>query len=251
LRKKTRLGVAVGGLVLAFAAVAVASPGLVQVADIKLTTSKPGKSTGVSAVLSHTDPGAQPPGNIPASVQFVIKLPAGTRTDTRAAPQCNLTETEISNNECPANTVVGKGSVKANVVYGPQGPIEQDIPGTATAYNRRGALALRVVTDATPTAPSQTVPIITPLSKKGVLTVNVPQLHPGGAQSKVILTEVRLTINKKSKTVGTGRKRKKIYLIRSPKTCNGTWTTNTHDEYDDGDSRDVQATQPCQRPRRR
>ena len=72
------------------------------------------------------------------------------------------------------------------------------------------------MSQATGTLPSTTIPIVAPLTKKGVLTVNIPQLHPAGPNSKVILTSIDLDIRKKSKTVGRGKNRKKINLLTSP-----------------------------------
>jgi hypothetical protein len=233
---------------LAVAAVALATPQLVQLSDVDLTTKKTSKNTGIKATLSHTDPGAQPDGNLPATQRIVLKLPNGTRANSKAAPQCNLSTTEISNNECPANTVIGRGSARVNVYLGGNTSVIKDVPATVTAYNRKGAVAFRVVSQATGTLPSVTVPIIASLSKRGVLNVTVPTLHPAGPTSKVILTYFQVNINKKSKTVGRGRNRKTLYLLRTPRTCTGTWKSQSDFTYDDGDTRHVESTQPCTRP---
>jgi hypothetical protein len=247
-RKKSFLGAIVGVVALAIAAVAVASPQLVQVADVDLTNKKTGKSTGIKAVLSHTDPGAEPEGNIPASRQIKLKLPNGTRTNNNAAPQCNLSTTEVANNECPANTIIGRGTAKVNVWLGPPTAVIQNVNAEVTAYNRRNAIAFRVVSEATGSLPSVTVPIIASLTKRGLLTVNIPELHPAGPSSKVILTYFQVNIAKKSKTIGRGDRRRKINLLTSPRTCKGTWKTVSDFTYDDGDTRHVESTQPCRRP---
>ena len=246
--KKSLLGAIVGVLALTVAAVAIAGPQLVQIADVKLTTKKTGKVTGVSALLTHTDPDAQPAGNIPATVKILLTFPKGTRANTNAAPQCNLSTTDVGNDKCPDNTVIGSGSAKANVVFGPEGPVIQDVPATATVYNRKNAIAVRIVSQGTADVPPTTIPIIAPLTKKGVLTVNVPQLQPAGPGSKVILTYVKLSIRKKSKTVGRGENRKQVNFLTSPTTCRGKWTTVAKHTYDDGDSRTVKTTVPCTKP---
>ena len=251
MRKKRFLGVLVGALVLSVAAVALASPQLVQVADVKLTNKKTKKVTGIAATLTHSDPAAQPAGNIPATTRIVLKLPNGTRVNDNAARQCNLSTTDIGNGMCPSNTVVGTGTARANVVFGPQGPVAEDVPATVTAYNRNNALAIRVASPGTSTVPPTNIPIVAALTKKGVLTVNVPQLQPAGPGSKVILTYVNLNIRKKSKTVGRGRNRKRINLLTSPRRCAGSWKTVSDFTYDDGDTRHVEATQSCRRPPRR
>jgi hypothetical protein len=250
-RKKWFVGALVGVLILSVAGVAVATEQLVQVSKINLTTKKTGKVTGIAAELSHTDPGAQPDGNIPAATQIVVRLANGTRVNDNAVPQCNLSTTDMGNGECPSNTVVGTGTAKANVVFGPQGPVVQDVPATVTAYNRNNALALRVQSQGTSQIPPTTIPIIASLTKKGVLTANIPKLQPAGPGSKVILTELKLNVRKKSKTVGRGRNRKRINLLTTPRTCRGSWKSTSDHTYDDGDTRHVETTQSCTRPRRR
>jgi hypothetical protein len=250
-RKKWFVGAFVGALMLSVAAVAMATEQLVQVSKINLTSKKTGKATALTAELSHTDPGATPEGNIPNATRVIVRLAGGTRVNDNAAPQCNLSTTDVGNGECPANTVVGTGTARANVAFGAQGPVTQDVPATVTAYNRNNALALRVQAQQTSTTPPSTIPIIASLTRKGLLTANIPTLAPAGPGSRVILTYLQLTIKKKSKTVGRGRNRRRISLLTTPRRCTGTWTNASDHTYDDGDSRHVETTQSCTRPRRR
>ena len=246
-RKKAFLSVVTAATVLAAAAVALAGPNLVQVAEIGLTSKKVGKPTGIAAVLSHTDPDAQPPGNIPATIKIVVNLPSGTRVNDNAAPQCNVSSTDLANAKCPESTLVGTGKAKANVVFGAEGPVEE-VDADVTAFNREGGLGLRVVSRTEATVPSTTIPIIASLSPKGVLTANVPVLRPAGPTSKVILSYLSLNVKRTTKKVGRGRKRKTISLLTSPRKCSGNWTTKTVTTYDDGDSRTVPETRPCIKP---
>lgn len=248
MRKKSFLGALVAVVALAVAAVALASPQLTQTADVKLSSGKVGKSVGVNATLTTDDPGAEPQGNFPAVTKVVLKLPAGTRTNSNADQQCNLSSTDVQNNKCPANTIVGTGSILANVYLGGSDPAIQDVPGTVTAYNRRNGLAFRVVSQATTSLPSVTIPILATLTRTGVLTTNVPILHPAGPQSKVILTKFAVNIRKKSRFVGRGRRRHKINLVTSPRTCRGTWKTVSDFTYDDGSTRHVESTASCTKP---
>ena len=213
---------------------------------MKLTTAKPRVSTSVRADLVEEDPGAAPAGNLPAPTRIVIRLPVGTRTDNRAAPQCNLPEAEVANGACPANTVIGGGSGVANVVFGAQGPVAEDVRSAVTIYNRRGAIAFRFVSEATDALPSVTIVVIGTVSQRGVLRVAVPVLRPIGPESKIVLTELHTTIRKRSRVQG----RKRRTLIVSPRCSGGTWRTRSEFDYDDGSRRATTTSQPCRRPAR-
>ena len=242
MRKTLLLGSVAGAL--ALSALAVASPQLAQEAVVKLANGKPRVSTGVTADLVETDPGATPAGNLPAPVRLVIRLPAGTKTNTAAAPQCNLSETDVRNGACPSRSVIGGGSGVANVVFGPEGPVVEDVKATVTIYNRRGAIAFRFVSEATGSLPSVTIVVFARVSKRGVLTADVPVLHPIGAESKVVLTELHVAIRKRSRTQG----RRKRILVLSANCSDGSWETRSEFDYDDGSHREVTTTQPCRRP---
>jgi hypothetical protein len=232
--------VAAGGL-------ALASPQLTQEAEVALGSGKPRASTAVRADLVETDPGATPAGNLPAATRIVIRLPAGTRTDTRAAPQCNLSQTQIANGACPPRTIVGRGSAVANVVFGSQGPVTENVQSSVSIHNRRGGIAFRFVSRPTDQLPSVTIVVLGRVSRSGVLTVEVPVMRPLGPESKIVLTELHTTIARRSRLRG-GRRR---VLILSPRCTRGSWQTRSEFDYDDGSRREVTTTQPCRRPARR
>jgi hypothetical protein len=250
-RKRFLLGALIGALCLALGGFAIASPTLQQTADIKLTTKRAAKSSGVNADLQSSDPAGQPPGNQPATTKVVIQLPPGSRVDSSAHPQCNLTGDQVAANQCPANTKVGSGTATANgYAPGPPPTVIQNVTTSVTAYNRRAGLAF-LVRSTDPRAPGTAIPIIAQLTKKGKLTANIPVLPLLGPGSRVFLTTFKVRLSPKSKLVRRRGKRVRKNLLTSPKVCRGTWTTTARFTYEDGDTRTVRTTQSCRRTPRR
>ena len=134
----------------------------------------------------------------------------------------------------------------ANVVFGAQGPVAEDVQSAVTIYNRRGAIAFRFVSQATDELPSVTIVVVGTVSQRGVLRVAVPVLRPIGPESKIVLTELHTTIRKRSRVQG-GKRRT---LIVSPRCSGGTWRTRSEFDYDDGSQRAATTSQPCRRPAR-
>ena len=103
----------------------------------------------------------------------------------------------MANGQCPSNTNVGGGNAVVNVVIGTS--VIQNVPATITAYNANKALRFRVVSQATPR------PAVHDGSDHGQAQrtyaddATCRELHPAGPNSKVILTEFHVTIEKKSK----------------------------------------------------
>jgi hypothetical protein len=243
LHKKLILGALVG--VLSLVAVPIAIAAFSQTAEVSLTTKKAGKATGVSADLHAEDPEAE--GQKPkAASRVVVTLPPGTRYDARGAAQCNgLEDSEVVAGECPAKSVLGTGTAKANAA-----PLVASTTEDITAYHTKGGVIFRLVDNGADPAPGQSLVIRGKLSKKGVLTTDVPPLAVAGV--KVVLTDFELDLKAKQKkiTKGKGKKKKKIKVavLRSPKKCNGTWTTKVNFTYDDGStSGDIVTTAPCKK----
>lgn len=92
-------------------------------------------------------------------------------------------------------------------------------------------------------APGQTIVLRAKVTKKGVISVAVPELQPVPGLF-VVLTDFTLKTNPKSK----GKGKKKVNLITTPKTCNRQkgWTNTTTFTYADGSAQDVIKTkQAC------
>jgi hypothetical protein len=210
LRSKYLIGAIVGVLALALAAVAVASPQFTQKATVKPTSGKTGKSIGISANLVARDPGA--PNQKPAAAsKVVVKLPTGTRANYKAVTQCNITKAQIESGDkkCPKSSIVGKGIAKANVA-----PLIASTTEDITIFNRKKGLIFYLTDNAADPQPGQTFALFSTLTKKGVLTTNVPPLQPI-PNVFAVLTDFKVTIKAKSK----GKGKHKINLLTSPQKC--------------------------------
>jgi hypothetical protein len=235
-RKRYLLGAAVSILALVFAAAAFATAQLTQTAQVKYTKNKGKVSSGIFANLETKDPGATPPGNIPPVDKVVIKF-KGSKVDTKAAPQCKISQTP----NCPSNTKIGSGTAEANLVgTNPTTGVTTVSPlGTlhVTAYNAKGRIFLVIKETGTVLKPK--------ISKKGTLVTDVkgdtPPL-PGG--NKVVLTKFTLKTKPKSRKI----KGKRHILIRSPK-CGTSkkWKISAAFTYSDGTKKSFSLTQKCKK----
>jgi hypothetical protein len=241
LRSTKLIGAIIGVLALAFAAVAVASPQFTQKATVKLSSGKAGKSVGTTANLVARDPGA--PNQKPAAAaKVVVKLPKGTVANNKAVTQCNLTKAQIESGDkkCPKSSKVGKGTAKANVA-----PLIASTTEDITVFNRKGGLIFYLTDNAKDPQPGQTFALFSKLSKKGVLTTNVPPLEPL-PNTFAVLTDFKVTINKKSK----GKGKKKINLLTAPKKCpkSKKFTSTVDFTYSDGSTKKgIKTTQACKK----
>jgi hypothetical protein len=236
-RKVHLIGAVVGVLALVTAAVATASDQFTQTANVKLTKKKVGKSTGISVALRSTDPG-EPGGKPKAASKIVIKLPKGSRINTKASAQCNISEEDVIAGKCPAKSLIGKGQAKANAA-----PLIPSTTEDVKAYVSKGGIKLLLTDNAADPAQGQTIVLNATVTKKGVITVTVPELQPV-PNLFVVLTDFTLKTNPKSK----GKGKKKINLITTPTTCKKSkgWVSTTSFTYADGSAKDVIKTkQAC------
>jgi hypothetical protein len=244
-RKKLFLGALVG--VLALVAVPIALAAFSQTAVVELVNPNPGKSTGVDADLQAQDPEAEG-GKPKAAAKVVVKLPKGTKYDKRGAVQCNgLEDAEVLAGDCPKKSILGTGTAKANA-----SPLIASTTEDITAYHTKGGVIFRLTDNGDDPAPGQSLIIRAKLSKKGVLTTNVPPFVVAGV--KVVLTDFELALKAKQRKVtkGKGKNKKtiKVPLLRTPKKCEGTWTTTVNFTYDDGSTANgIKTVRPCREPR--
>lgn len=240
MRKVHLIGVLAGALALAVSAVAVASPQFKQTVSAKYTTSKAKQPAGLSVNLSATDPGAVPPGAQPGVKTVKITF-SGAVVDFKAAKVCKLPQDQAES--CPANTKVGTGTAKANLVGTDpatgQKKVTQNLGQTVSAYTVSGGLYLIVKGTTLPT----TAILKATLSKKGALNVNVERdlpVIPGG--NKIVLTDFAVKVKKV--TSGSGKKRKEF--ITTPK-CGSSkkFKITANFNYDDGSKKNITTTQKC------
>lgn len=230
--------VAAAALALALAAVASASDQFNQSAKVQLTKKKAGKPVGVKVALKATDPG-EPGGKPKAAKKITIKLPRGTKVNTRAATQCNLNDEGVTEGRCPRKSLIGKGKAKANVA-----PLIASTTEDVKAYASKNGIILLLTDNIADPQPAQTLVLRAKVSKRGVITVNVPELQPVPG-----LFAVLTDFNLRTKPVAKGKGRKRKALIQAPVRCKKKgWVTTTVFNYADGSKRDVIKTkQKCRR----
>ena len=236
MRKVHLIGALVGVLALVIAAVAVASPQFTQNATVKFTKKKANKSTGVSVKLRATDPG-EPGGKPKAASRIVIKLAKGTRINNKASAQCNLNDEAVIAGNCPAKSLIGTGVAKANA-----SPLIPTTTEDVKAYASKSGIVLLLSDNAADPAPGQTIVLRAKTTKKGVITVTVPELQPVPGVF-VVLTDFSLKTKPKAK----GKGKNKVNLITTPKKCTKKgWTHSVTFTYRDGSPKDVRKTkQAC------
>jgi len=244
--RKLFIGVLVGALALAVAAIAFGATN--QTYSQKYSSTKTNKSVGTTFSTASTDDSNTANNKQPKSVRnFDITFPAGSKIDSKGAPQCTKTDDEIlaagGKPACP-KAVIGAGSATVRLPF----PNTPDINAKVTAFNRNKGLILYV--DPSPTAQ----PLIIRPTFKG-LTLKTPVapncLPPATVQSnqckkqdgtpgqEAVLTSFKL------KTVA--KKKGKHILIKSPKTCKGTWKFSAKLTYADGTSTKIDSLAPCKK----
>jgi hypothetical protein len=210
----------------------------VQTVKVKYTKNKGKRSSGLATTLEAKDPGATPPGNIPAADKVVLKF-KGAKVDYKGWFLCSASQAQAAN--CPSKSKFGSGKAEANLVgTNPSTGVTTVSPlGTldVTAFNGKGKIYLVI---------KQTGTVLKgKLTKRGTLTVNVkedtPPL-PGG--NKVILTKFQLRTKPKSRKI----KGKRHILIRTPKCPKSKkWKISTKFNYSDGTTKSFTNTQKCKR----
>lgn len=179
---------------LASGSVALATSMFKQSANIALTASKAGVSTGFKARLASSDAGAtyEKP---QALKTLTVTFPQGTKFNFKssAVKQCKASATELvatKGSACPAKSRIGSGSANAN-----GSPVYPKIPESAIVFVGKGKLVFLLL-------PSTAVG--TPLVLEGKVSANklttpVPALESGGLS--IVITELALKV----KTAGSGK----------------------------------------------
>ena len=177
-------------LALAFGVVgaAIASSQFKQTSKITLTATKPGKSTGFSASIESSDPGA-PNGQPQALKTLTVTFPKNTKFNFKssAIKQCVATDTELratGGAVCPKKSKIGSGTAVANGA-----PVFPMIPEKAVAYV--GSNEIRFLL--TPTGPVGQTLVLHGRVSGNVMTTNVPAITSGGL--KIVITALSLKIN--------------------------------------------------------
>lgn len=214
---------AVAALSLVFAGVALAD--FTQAANVALTATHAGKSTGIKAdIYSTTSPGEAPK----AAKLLVITFPAGTKFGLSRVKPCKLSDGQLTNGKaCPSKSQIGTGSATASAY-----PLPQPILASVKAY-AAGPTKMVLVVKATSPIP-QTL-IIRETTSGPKLTTPVPTPTVAGFQ--VVLVSLKLNVPAR----GSG----KTALITAGKCTAHSFTVKSRFVYTDGSQMDLQSSSPC------
>jgi hypothetical protein len=226
-------------ILLAAFLVAPASAGTRSEHHFKMAFSKkaPNVSTGVSFGtdrFAYTAPPVGQPTDRVAKTVFVMHK--GTRTDTRAVPNCTLAILQESSTGCPAGSQVGSGKAQAISGLIDLDPIDMDV----TVYAARNGL-LAHLGGASPMNIAMSM-------KDNTITADVPRTcSPGGSladncsNGDIVLKTLSVKLN--------ARKRGSRALIRTPRRCpaSGVWTNKAVYTYVNGDTETQKVTSKCRK----
>ena len=248
--RKLLLGAAVGAVMLAVAAIAMATTTTTftqqYIGKNGKVSKKPGVSVGTSFATTSTEDNNPEKNNQPKSTrQFNITFPAGSKVDYKAAPVCKTLH-EGEDKPCPDNTKIGSGHAQVLLPFNDTPPIDADV----TAYNRKNGLWLYVV----PRIQGQAPVVLKPKFDGLTLKTSTPPNcivssnqnghcvnNDGSEGSEAVLVEFDL----KTKPIKKG---KRVYL-RAPKTCpKGGWIFKAEITYDDGSKAKPRSSSPCKKP---
>lgn len=205
---------------------------------MSFNTTRPASSAGIKFLtdrVGYVPPVAGQPADRVARTVFA--LPPGTRTDTRAVPNCSAKKLmEGGGDACPPRSKVGSGTAIAITGISLIDPI----PLKVTVYVGKAGLLAHLTGLQT---------AVVDLRMKGNrISTDVPRtcLPPGTLADGCSNGEAVL----KTLDVKLGaRKKGDRALIRTPRTCpaTGVWTSRAVYTFVNGDSETVSATSPCRK----
>jgi hypothetical protein len=231
---KLHAGVAAGLSLAASAAAFAATPGADPRSELTVAYSAtaPAQTTGVAfhVLYKHPSDSAAKP---PPLTKAAFELPAGTRIDNGAVPQCEATDDEfqaMGRDACPAASKVGEGTLTV-MTGSPTDPTVFD----STAFNGKGEIVELVTVKGTNT----TAGLDRQKISGSTLTANPPALPGGPPDGRTAVREIVLALPARA---DNGRP----YIV-TPGLCDasGGWQSRGTFEFNDGGRSSVVSSTPC------
>ena len=229
--------VAVGALAVTGAAYAAVT--VTFSATMKPSTAN--KPAALSVDIRSNDPAAEQP---PIMNRIVIKFDKGGKFDAKRFKRCQLAALQARGpNGCPSGSKIGTGSG-----VGMAKPVVTDpVNAKLTLFNGakvggKDTVLVYVFPDLGPTFVS-----VGKISKPGgryTLDFNIPPIKtlPSAPDASVVSVKTKTPVKKVT------QKKKKYYLIMSPKTCKGgTWKGSGKFYFTTGETQTVPFTQKCKK----
>ena len=204
-------------------------------ADLTLAygTQRPATPTALELAVRYYDP-ADREGKPPALDAAAFELPAGTRIDQGAAPQCTASDAELhllGARACPEGSRIGTGTLEAMTGL-PGDPVRGDV----TVFNGRGELVEIVTVPGT-----GAVAGMDRLTVEGTtLRAHPPSIPGGPPDGRTAIREIRVTLPVR---VGPGGRA----LLTTPGTCpaDRVWRGAGVFAFGDGGTATEPAGTPC------
>ena len=243
LRKRLITFVAVAAGVLAVTSAAYAAVTVTISATMKPSTAN--KPSGLYVDIKSSDPAAEQP---PIMNRIVIKFDKGGKFDSRRFKRCQLAKLQARGpNGCPSGSKIGSGTG-----IGMAKPVVTDpVNGKLTLFNgtRTGGkdtVYVYVFPDLGPTFVS--VGKISKKSGRYTLDFDIPPIKtlPSAPDASVVSVKTKTPV--KRVTQGSGKRKKKYYLITAPKICSGgTWKGTGTFYFTTGETKTVPFSQKCKK----
>jgi hypothetical protein len=199
-----------------------------QTSIITLTAHKAGKTTGIRANVSSTDPSVPQP---KAAKLLVVTFPAKTRFNltTPLVTVCKLSDAQLAAGAaCPGKSLIGSGSAVANAY-----PLLTSVPATVKAYTSGSRTIVMVATASVLGTTMRT--IIHAGVSGSKLTITVPTPVVSGI--KIVLVSLKLSVPAK----GSG----KTALVTAGLCSSHKFTVKSHFVYADGSTFDTTSSSAC------
>lgn len=213
-------------LSLSLTGVAVAA--FTQTGNITLTAHKAGKTTGIKANVSSTDPSVPQP---KAAKLLAVTFPARTKFNlaTPLVTPCKLSDAQLgAGAACPGKSLIGTGSAVANAY-----PLLTSVPATVKAY-ASGSRSMVMV--ATASVLGTTMRTIIHAAVSGP-KLKIPVPTPVVAGIKIVLVSLKLNVPAK----GSG----KTALVTAGQCSSHKFLVKSHFVYTDGSTFDTTSSSAC------
>ena len=206
-----------------------------QTASATFTTNRTGAATGLVFAADFQNP-ADPSGKPYSLAEWITQLPAGSRWDDTAVPQCTATDPELyleGASACPAASRIGGGTLVTDL--GSPAGLQRYGYNTVTEFNADGEVIALAETQDPPTrAVGRTQVSGTTFTSPIPPFPGFPPPDPYSAFKSLHLSGSAIVNHGKA-------------LLRTPGTCpaRGYWTIELTFIYRDGVSQRVRSSSPC------
>lgn len=213
----------------------------------KAKPNRANKPAALTVDIKSTDPAAPQP---PIMNRIVLKLPQG-QYNARRFPRCRLARLQARGPKgCPRKSKIGsgRGTGMARPV------VMEPVNGKLTIFNGqrmggRDTILVYVFPDLGPTFVS--VGKVKRTRSGYTLDFTVPPIKTLPSAPDASVVSVHTKTPKKRITKRKGKRKKKYYLIVTPRKCKGKWKGSGTFYFATGETQTVKVSQKCRKTRRR